>query len=291
MKSLLAIGASALALSLASAGGANAQAVVPSLTDSLGAGLLGLQSQFSNGNWVNEAVNIGAINGAVVLGQAGAETITSVDLPTVDLAIEAAAGAGIVTVPLLGSIAGAGEVGLNVDLGSVDQEIRTIGGIASSEEISTTVLGAVNTGDIASVGSAAANRASVTTSVSAGSATNSVTAASSAAANTSNTASRATASEELVSAIVGPSTTVTNSVEQLYNGPLQDVYANNRAYNVGAITGSVVGLANNMDLAGVSTTVLGAVNTGTISMGYSGAAFQDVPASVANTVSSQITGQ
>ncbi len=290
MKSLFAIGASALVMGLASISGAQAQAL-PALQDTLGANLLGLQASFGNGNWVNEAINIGAINGAVVLGQAGVETITNVDLPTVSLDIEGAAGAGATVLPAVAAIAGAAEIGLDVSLGQVDSTVRTIGGIASDAAISTTVLGAVNTGDVASIGSAAANRATASTTLSTGSTLNSVTAAASAAANTSNTASSSAASETIVAAVTGPSTTITNSIEQLYNGPLQDVYANNRAFNVGAITGSVAAVANNMDLAGVTTTVLGAVNTGTISMGYSGAAFQDVPAAVNNAISSQVTGQ
>jgi hypothetical protein len=276
-------------MGLASVGGAQAQAL-PALQDTLGANLLALQSQFGNGNWVNEAVNIGAINGAVTLGQAGAESITNIDLPTVDLNVQAALGAGLTVIPPTAAIAGAGEVDLAVNLGQIDQTVRTIGGIASSDEISTTVLGAVNTGDIASVGSATAVRATNQTTIATGSTFTSVTAASEAAARTSNTASSAAASQELVAAVTGPTTTVTNSVESLYNGPLQDVYANNRAFNVGAINGAVTGIANNMDLAGISTTVLGAVNTGTISMGYSGAAFNAAQAAT-NAVTNQVTGQ
>ena len=54
--------------------------------------------------------------------------------------------------------------------------------------------------------------------------------------------------------------------------------------------GAVTGIANSMDLAGISTTVLGAVNTGTISMGYSGAAFNAAQAAT-NAVTNQVTGQ
>lgn len=275
MKSLFAIGASALVMGLASIGGAQAQVlpIVPSLDAVIGQNLVNLQASFGNGNWVNEAVNIGAINGAVVLGQAGAEAINNIDLPTLGVRLEAAEGTGLTVVPALAAVANAAEVGLELDLGSVDTTVRTIGEIASEAVISTTVLGAVNTGDIASVGSAAANRASASTTVATGTVTNSVTAAATAAANTSNTASSSSASETILASVTGPSTTITNSIEQLYNGPLQDVYANNRAFNVGAITGGVAAVANSMDLTGVTTTVLGAVNTGTISMGFDGAAF------------------
>ncbi|WP_416356051.1 hypothetical protein ACLNGM_18410 [Aureimonas phyllosphaerae] len=291
MKSLFAIGASALVMGLASIGGAQAQAVLPTIDAAINSNLVNLQASFGNGNWVNEAVNIGAINGAVVLGQAGVETITNVDLPRVGLNIQGAGAAGATVVPAVAAIAGAAEIGLDVNLGQVDTVVRTTGGIVNRAAIETTVLGAVNTGDIASVGSASANRASQSTTIATGTVTNSVTAAASAAANTSNTASNSAASETILASVTGPSSTVTNSLEQLYNGPLQDVYANNRAFNLGTINGAVAAVANSMDLNGLTTTVLGAVNTGTISMGYSGAAFQDVPAAVANTVSTQITGQ
>ncbi|MET0258561.1 MAG: hypothetical protein ABW179_08260, partial [Methylobacterium sp.] len=86
MKTLFAIGASALVMGLASVGGAQAQAtvpsgaVLPSVSDVVGGTITGLQSTFSNGNWLNEAYNIGDIDGSVTLGQAGAEAINRVDL-------------------------------------------------------------------------------------------------------------------------------------------------------------------------------------------------------------------
>ncbi|WP_062208069.1 hypothetical protein [Aureimonas sp. AU12] len=269
MKSLFAIGASALVMGLASVGGAQAQ----SLGATIGGDLLAVQNQFSNGNWVNESINIGAINGAVTLGQAGAEVITNVDLPNVALNIEAASGLGVAVLPPALALANAGEIGLNVDLGSVASQVRTLGGIDSLSEIKTTVVGAVNTGDIASAVSTVSAATSNSTTLDTGSISATVSSSAQAAANTSNTASSSAASQLASLDLQGPSSTVTTATEALVSGPLLDVYATNRAFNSGPITGSVTGIANDMNLNGISTTVVGAVNTGTISQGFNGAAF------------------
>jgi hypothetical protein len=269
MKTLLAIGASAFVMGLATVGGAQAQ----SLSDTIGGGLIGLQGTFANGNWANQAVNVGAINGGIVLGQAGAETLVNIDAPTLNVNLEAAAGGGLAIIPPALSIAAGAELELGLDLGATSTAVRTIGEIASSAEIATTVVGALNTGDVASAVSSTALRASNSTTASTGSLSTSVGSATSAAANTSNTASSATASQLTSLTLEGPSTTVTAATEALTNGPLTDLYASNLAYNVGVITGNVAAIANSMDLAGVSTTVVGALNTGTISMGFDGSAF------------------
>lgn len=268
MKTLLAIGASAFVMGLATVGGAQAQ----SLSDAIGANLIGLQGTFANGNWANQAVNIGPINGSVVLGQAGLETITNIDGPTLNVNVEGALGGGLALVPPALAVAAAAELQVGVDLGAASQTIRTIGGIGSASTITTTVVGAVNTGDIASAVSSSAGRVSTSTSSSAGSISSSVGSVAQAAANTSNTASSATASQLTSLTVNGPSSVVTAATEALTSGPLLDVYANNTAYNIGPIAGNVAAIANNMSLNGIGTTVVGAVNTGTISMGFDGSA-------------------
>ncbi|WP_062012292.1 hypothetical protein [Aureimonas sp. AU4] len=268
MKSLFTIGASALVMGLASIGGAQAQ----SLGAAIGDNLLGLQATFSNGNWVNDSINIGAINGAVTLGQAGLDTATSVDLGSINANIQGAASGAVSVVPPVLALAGATDIAVGIDLGSVATRAATVGGIASSAAIETVVVGAVNTGDIASAVQNSTLRASNSTIASTGSLATTVSGSASSAASTTNTASSSAANSVNSVNFQGPSTTITAATEALSSGPLQDVYAANRAFNGGAILGSVTAVANNMDLAGIGTTVVGAVNTGTISLGFDGSA-------------------
>ncbi|MBB3949286.1 hypothetical protein [Aureimonas jatrophae] len=268
MKSLFTIGASALVMGLASIGGAQAQ----SLGAVIGDNLVGLQATFANGNWVNDSINIGTINGAVTLGQAGLDTATEVDLGAINVGVQGAASGAISVLPPLLSLSGAAEVGLGIDLGSVATRAATAGEIASSAAIETVVVGAVNTGDIASAVQNSALRASNSTTASTGSLATTISGSASSAASTTNTASSSAASSVNSVDFQGPSTTITAATEALSSGPLADVYAANRAFNGGTILGSVTAVANNMDLAGIGTTVVGAVNTGTISLGFDGSA-------------------
>jgi len=155
----------------------------------------------------------------------------------------------------------------------VETIVRNTGGIASTAPITTTVLGAVNTGDIASIANSAAVTATSSTSNTTFAVSGSVTSASESAANTSNTAASAAAASGITLALQGPTSTVSNTLSTLASGPLTDVYAANRAYNAADINGRVVAAGNSIGLAGVETTVLGAVNTGTISQGFDGSAF------------------
>jgi len=290
MKSLFAIGASALVMGLASVGGAQAQATVPgangtailpSVSDVVGGAITGLQNNFGNGNWLNEAYNIGDIDGSVTLGQVGAEAINRVDLGRVQANVQASGAGAVVVLPPAAGTAGAVQAALDVDLGAIETIVRNTGGISSTLPIKTTVLGAVNTGDIAAIGTSAAATANSSTSTTAFTVSGSVNSASESAANTSNTAASAAASSDITLALQGPTSTITNTLSTLQSGPLTDVYAANRAYNAADINGRVVAAGNSIGLAGVETTVLGAVNTGTISQGFNGSAF------VAQTVTGQ----
>lgn len=279
MKSLLAIGASALALSLASVGGANAQAtvptgaVLPSVSAVVGDAITNLQSQFANGNWVNEAYNIGDIDGSVTLGQSGLRTDTVVDLGRIQASLEGSGAGAIVVLPPAAAAGAAVEGRLDVDLGSVDTLVETIGGIASTDTITTTALGAVNTGNIASIANSVSSNATNSVRTTSFSVDGSVSSASDSASNTTNTAASAAASSNIELTLTGPTTTVTNTLNTLNSGPLTDVYAANRAYNAADINGRVIAAGNNIGLDGIETTALGAVNTGSISQGFDGSAF------------------
>ncbi|WP_185983155.1 hypothetical protein [Aureimonas mangrovi] len=284
MKKVLLGGASALAF-LALGSAAQAQ----SLSDTIGAGLIDLQGEFATGNYINESINIAAIDGSVNLIGTGLTAATNIDLGTLnvdaDLLIEAAVGAGLdleVILELIegGDISGllalavaAGidlDLGLGLDLGSIVADTQVGGTISSAAEIATLAVGAVNTGDIATgVSTVTAATSSDTFTAVTGAIEFSSDEVSS-AANTSTTAASAAASQ--VSFSAGPATVaaISTAADFSSSGPLAGVYATNRAFNIADINGSVTAAANQIDLTGVSTLAVGAVNTGSIALGLEG---------------------
>jgi hypothetical protein len=84
---------------------------------------------------------------------------------------------------------------------------------------------------------------------------------SSSAANTTNTA----ASSSFESAF-GIETSSAAS------GPMQGVFAANFAYNNATVDGSILVTASDVNVGGAATLAAGAINTGTISMGFDGSA-------------------
>jgi hypothetical protein len=281
MKKVLLGGASALAF-LALGSAAQAQ----SISDTVGTNLIGLQGSFANGNYINEALNTGAINGSVNLIGTGLTAASNVDLGSLnleaDLLVEIAAGAGISLEDLLDIIGGGGleallalsvaagidlELALGVDLGTVVADTQIGGTISSAAEIATLAVGAVNTGDVLTgVSSVSGSFSNEEFAAISGEIAYSATEVSS-AANTSTTAAAAAASD--VSFTAGPSAVaaISTAADFSSSGPLAGVYATNRAFNNADINGSVNAAANAIDLTGVSTLAVGAVNTGTISLG------------------------
>lgn len=290
MKKIIFAGASALAV-LGGVSFANAQ----SISETIGEGLLDLQGQFEGGNWVNEALNIEAIDGSVVLRGTGLTGAVDVDLGSInldaDLIIEASLAAGLDLDVILDLIAGgdisgllalglaAGvdlSVALGIDNGSFAGNLTTGGSIISQDVIETLAAGAVNTGDIASqiATSTTETGTNFEFSFEGGSFSDINEASSSASTSTTSAAASVVDNTELQ---VGAISAAFSEYENIStSGPLTGIYASNRAFNSAEINGSVTAVANSIDLNGIGTTAAGAINTGTISLGFDGSAFGDL---------------
>lgn len=270
MKLKLIGSASALAVALAFTSAASAQ----SLSDTIGTGLIDLQSQFADGNLINQAINTGAIDASV--------NIDAAHVVTDNLYVEGSLGLDVgLAASLEGSLADpaaaaqlALEANLGLDLWLVyNQTQEVVGGIINStEEIKTVAAGAINTGDIASSIASAETGGEISLALNVNDLNYINGELASAAASTSNTSAESLVANGTVFQLGGLGVELGGSFYQNASGPLTDIYAVNQAFNNADINGSVNlnGLGTN--LAGISTTAAGALNTGTISFGFDGSA-------------------
>ncbi len=235
MRQVLICGVSAFALSLGTMGGAQAQSLLDDLQGTSN-NLLNHMAEFEEGNWTNFAVNSGPIDASVDAGGGAAAVTESLDASG---AVAIDIDGGVITGDAEGAASVAVSFGESLETASVD-----VG------DIETMAVGAVNEGDIASAPSE----------VEFGAFGSEGTFSESAAEAKHTAASASYGSFEASGAFFEAS------------GPASGVFASNFAYNNAPINASVdLGPLANAD--GISTMAAGAVNTGTISMGFDGSAF------------------
>jgi len=246
-----------------------------SLSDAVGTDVISQMGAFQTGNWVNRAINIGEIDASVnITAFPNLETVDiSHDVRDIGDTTAARTEVSYVT----GNVAGT----LNVSDSTAHSVINTftesrtvIGGavVGSSAEIKTVAAGAINTGHIA----AAASSDSATTSGSFDGSLEDLTyldgEVSSATASTTNTSAEAFAGDGVYASLGGASLSSSFQSSMSSSNIATGVYAVNEAFNNASINGSVSIVANGTDLAGISTLAAGALNTGSLSLGFDGAA-------------------
>lgn len=258
--------------------GFGSAAQAQTLSNTIGQPVIDQMSQFENGNWINRAINTAAIDGSVnIIGIPNIEESSSISG-----AIDVGLGAGIdlegsgidITKPLAGAIELGVDVNAHLKANVSIEETSKVGGaiVKSTDVIKTVAAGAVNTGHIATAVSAASDSSSTTANISLSDLKYVNGEVSQASASTSNTAAEALAAEGTFASLGNLSVGISQTVASSSSGPAMGVYAVNEAFNNADINGSVNILSNGTDLAGISTVAAGAVNTGTISLGFDGAA-------------------
>nr|WP_113464890.1 hypothetical protein [Brucella pseudintermedia] len=258
--------------------GFGSAAQAQTLSNTIGQPVIDQMSQFENGNWINRAINTAAIDGSVnIIGIPNIEESSSISG-----AIDVGLGAGIdlegsgidITNPLAGAIELGVDVNAHLKANVSIEETSKVGGaiVKSTDVIKTVAAGAVNTGHIATAVSAASDSSSTTANISLSDLKYVNGEVSQASASTSNTAAEALAAEGTFASLGNLSVGISQTVASSSSGPAMGVYAVNEAFNNADINGSVNILSNGTDLAGISTVAAGAVNTGTISLGFDGAA-------------------
>ena len=245
MKRLLTFGASALALSLAATGAAQAQSTIAA---EIGPNLIDLiDDEFQAGVGLNMALNTARIDGSVTVLQENFAT---------DLSVEASA-AGELEIGLPTGIAGA--VAVEVSLGEEITEVNL-------GEIATLAVGAINDGTVKFGRAGSSSEGSFAVGVSG----NDIEVGddiTSSAASTSNTAA-AYYDADFYASIGGFDASLSESFKEAAYGPAQDFFAMNVAFNnTDLIDGSVDIVGNGMSATGIGTTVAGAINTGVIESG------------------------
>lgn len=258
--------------------GFGSAAQAQTLSNTIGQPVIDQMSQFENGNWINRAINTAAIDGSVnIIGIPNIEESSSISG-----AIDVGLGAGIdlegsgidITNPLAGAIELGVDVNAHLKANVSIEETSKVGGaiVKSTDVIKTVAAGAVNTGHIATAVSSASDSSSTTANISLSDLKYVNGEVSQASASTSNTAAEALAAEGTFASLGNLSVGISQTVASSSSGPAMGVYAVNEAFNNADINGSVNILSNGTDLAGISTVAAGAVNTGTISLGFDGAA-------------------
>jgi hypothetical protein len=254
--------------------GIGSAAQAQSLSKTIGQPVIDQMSQFENGNWINRAINTSEIDGSVnIIGVPNFNESSSIS-GAVDIGV---AGDVDIQGSLVDPAAAAAQVKAAVNahlLANVDiDEASSIGGaiVKSTDVIKTVAAGAVNTGHIATAVSAASNSSSTTANISLTDLKYLDGEVSQASASTSSTAADALAAEGTFASLGNLSVGINQTVASSTSGPAMGVYAVNEAFNNADINGSVNILSNGTDLAGISTVAAGAVNTGTISLGFDGA--------------------
>jgi len=249
-------------------------AAADSLSQSIGNPIIEQMEGFDTGNWINRAVNANAIDASVNINA----------FPNIESSnsFESAVNIGIaVNIDAEGSgtlLSGAGITGFVGNghlLADVSAENSFSFGnaiVASTEEIKTVAAGAINTGHIASVASAGSSQGNFAMGGSLSDLTYLNGEASSAAAATTNTSAEAFSGKGQYASLGGLSASASGAFAEASSGPATGVYAVNEAFNNATINGSVDIISNGTALAGISTLAAGALNTGSISFGFDGAA-------------------
>lgn len=248
------------------------------LSDTIGQPVIDQMRQFENGNWINRAVNTGEIDGSVnIIGVPNFEATREIS-GSIDTGLSAGVDLEAVSVDITNPLASGIELGVDVDAHlkanvSLEETVKIGGAIVKSTEVIKTVAaGAVNTGHIATGVSAANTSTTTSMEVSLTDLKYLDGEVSQASASTSSTAAEALAADGTFASLGNLSLGINNTVASSTSGPALGVYAVNEAFNNADINGSVNILSNGTDLAGISTVAAGAVNTGTISLGFDGAA-------------------
>lgn len=266
--------ASIAALIIGISGAANAQ----NLSDTIGQPIIDQMSGFQEANLINRAINNADINGSVnIVVLPNIDNSSSVS-GAVDIGLAAGLtleGSGVdIANPLGGALELA--VGLDAHLKANVSLVQnaTSGGaiVKSTDVIKTVAAGAINTGNIATAVSSASEASSTVANISLSDLTYLDGEVSHASASTSNTSAEALAAIGTYASLSGLNVDLQSSTSSASSGPASGVYAVNEAFNSGNINGSVNILSNGTDLAGISTVAAGALNTGTISLGFDGAA-------------------
>lgn len=257
--------------------GIGSAAQAQNLSNTIGQPVIDQMSQFENGNWINRAINTAEIDGSVnIIGIPNIEESSSISG-----AIDVGLGVGIdlegsgidISNPLAGSVQLGVDVNGHLRANVSIEETSKVGGaiVKSTDVIKTVAAGAVNTGHIASAVAATSDTSSTTSNISLTDLKYVNGEVSQASASTSNTAAEALAAEGTFASLGSLSASTNQTVASSTSGPAMGVYAVNEAFNNADINGSVNILGNGTDLAGISTVAAGAVNTGTISLGFDGA--------------------
>jgi len=248
------------------------------LSDTIGQPIIDQMSEFSNGNLINRAINSAAINGSVnIVGLPNSEQSLAIS-GAVDIGLSGNVGLEGTNIDLTDLTVGAGDLAIDVDShlrANVALEATSnIGGaiIKSTDVIKTVAAGAVNTGHIATALATTSDSTSGSLGINLGDLAYANGEISQASASTSSTAAEALAAEGTFASLGSLSVDLNAQVASSTSGPALGVYAVNEAFNNADINGSVNILGNGTDLAGISTVAAGAVNTGTISLGFDGAA-------------------
>lgn len=253
MKKLLTTGASALALSIAASGAAQAQD--STVAAEIGVRLINLiNAEFQDGIGLNMALNTARIDGSVDVVQGNFTFDESFEL-------SAAVGADAATVSFgsVDLVDAAGALAVEV---SPDEEITKV----NLGDIDTLAVGAINDGAIrfGQAGTESMDLLIETFEESNGVVGADVTAS---AASTTNTAA-AFYSTDFYADGGSLGSSLTDKVTEAAYGPALDFFAMNVAFNnTDIIDGSVDILGNGMSATAIGTTAVGAVNTGIIESG------------------------
>jgi len=250
-------------------------AAAQSLSDAIGQPVIDQMRQYTTGNWVNRAINVAPIDASVdITANHNIEQVnighTTTDIgDTLNTRQESSSVNGVIA----GILNITEDSAYSVTSNYVEARTYTGGAIvASTAEISTVAAGAINTGHIASVGTAASSKDSFSFDGSLDDLTYLDGQVSSAAASTTNTSAEAFGGSGVYASLGGLNLSSSMEFASASSGPAAGVYAVNEAYNNAGINGSVSIIANGTDLAGISSLAAGALNTGSISFGFDGAA-------------------
>jgi len=250
-------------------------AAAQSLSDAIGQPVIDQMRQYTTGNWVNRAINVAPIDASVdITANHNIEQVnighTTTDIgDTLNTRQESSSVNGVIA----GILNITEDSAYSVTSNYVEARTYTGGAIvASTAEISTVAAGAINTGHIASVGTAASSKDSFSFDGSLDDLTYLDGEVSSAAASTTNTSAEAFGGSGVYASLGGLNLSSSMEFASASSGPAAGVYAVNEAYNNAGINGSVSIIANGTDLAGISSLAAGALNTGSISFGFDGAA-------------------
>ena len=243
MKKLLTFGASALALSLAMTGTAQAQSTIAA---EIGPNLINLiDDEFAAGIGLNMALNTARIDGSVTVEQDNRE---------LDFLGEGSFAFGNDDGPF--NIGGAA---VQVDF---DEEVNNV----NIGEVSTLAVGAINDGTVKFGQAGSSSASGFQASLSAGDVEVGDDIVSS-AASTSNTAA-AYYEADFYASVGSFSGSIAESATEASYGPAQDFFAMNVAFNnTDIINGSINVTGNGISAETMGTTVAGAINTGVIESG------------------------